>query len=199
VDRTHIIREVCALALSGKLDAARKQLSISYPVAIQSTSRGRWSQPSLLNIFLRDRFTDRYSGARLIFPGALRMLSLLMPAEFPYQRNWRQSETHPAFWELSPTIDHVVPIARGGPDHESNIVTTSMLRNAAKANWLLEELEWSLKPAPIAGEWDGMIGWFLAQWQADKRLQTNSALRQWHRAAIACALARRGGEHVQDN
>ncbi|MFF0818704.1 HNH endonuclease [Rhodococcus sp. NPDC003318] len=50
------------------------------------------------------------------------------------------SQTHFAYWELFPTIDHIVPVTRGGADDESNWVTTSMLRNSAKAHWTLDEL-----------------------------------------------------------
>jgi HNH endonuclease len=52
----------------------------------------------------------------------------------------------PAFWEVGATIDHVVPVTRGGADDESNWVTTSMARNSAKMNWTLEELGWTLHP-----------------------------------------------------
>ena len=66
-----------------------------------------------MTVFLRDRFTDRYFGQSLVFPGTLRALSILLPQQFPYQQNWKQSQTHPAYWELSPTIDHIVALARG--------------------------------------------------------------------------------------
>ena len=54
------------------------------------------------------------------------------------------SESHIVFWELFPPIDHVEPVARGGPDHCKNRVTTWMMRNSAKGNWTLEELGWQL-------------------------------------------------------
>ena len=68
------------------------------------------------------------------------------------------SETHMIYWELFPTVDHVVPIARGGGDDESNWVTTSMLHNSAKSNWKLEELGWQLLPAGDIEQWDGLLG-----------------------------------------
>ena len=55
-----------------------------------------------------------------MFPGALRLLIQLLPQQFPYPQNWKISSTHPAFWELFPTIDHIVPVARGGTDSEDN-------------------------------------------------------------------------------
>jgi hypothetical protein len=36
-----------------------------------------------MEVFLRDGFLDRYTGSRLIFPATLRMLSQLLPEEFP--------------------------------------------------------------------------------------------------------------------
>jgi hypothetical protein len=184
VDRADVIAQTCAFGQDRSFDAARDLILGQYPPSGRSTARGKWTEQSLLRIFVRDRFTDRYFGVRLIFPGTLRMLSLLMPAEFPYHPNWKQSETHPAFWELYPTVDHVVPLARGGRDDETNLVTTSMLRNGAKANWLLEELGWPTERAPVASNWDGMLSWFLSQWKANKQLHANSYLRQWHRAAV---------------
>ena len=184
MDRAEIIGEACALLEVGNLKAAREIIARQYPSPESSTHRDRWTPARLLHIFTRDRFTDRYFGVRLIFPGALRMLSLLMPEEFPYHPNWKQSETHPAFWELYPTIDHIIPIARGGADDVTNIVTTSMLRNGAKANWLLEELGWPVERAAVAGNWDGMLGWFLLQWKTNEALHENRYLRQWHRAAV---------------
>ena len=97
-----------------------------------------------LKIFFRDSFTDRYSGVRLINPAALRLLGELLPDEFSMHPNWKQSESHIGFWELFQTIDHVIPIARGGPDVEGNLITTSMLRSSAKGSALLYEIEWTL-------------------------------------------------------
>jgi hypothetical protein len=64
--------------------------------------------------------------------------------QFPFQTNWRTDACHFAFWELVPTLDHILPVSRGGTDDESNWATTSMLRNSAKANFTLDELGWSL-------------------------------------------------------
>jgi 5-methylcytosine-specific restriction endonuclease McrA len=136
-----------------------------------------------MRVFIRDGFTDRYSGTPLVFPGTLRAVSLLLPKEFPYQRNWRQSETHPAFWELYPTIDHIVPLARGGTDIEENVVTTSMLRNAAKANWLLEELGWPTSTAPVRENWDGLLSWFMLAYDRFEVIRDHPSTRTWYRAA----------------
>lgn len=100
----------------------------------------RYTELQSLEVFARDGFVDRYSGQRLVFPGILRLLSRLLPQEFPFHPNWKMAQTHRAYWELFPTIDHVLPVARGAADSEANWVTTSMLRNAAKANGKLQEV-----------------------------------------------------------
>jgi hypothetical protein len=97
--------------------------------------------------------------------------------------NWRTVACHFAFYELSPTIDHVLPVSRGGSDSEDNWVTTSMVRNSAKANFTLEELGWSLCPAGDMEEWDGLMGWFVAQGKTNPIIGSDAYLRQWLRVA----------------
>jgi 5-methylcytosine-specific restriction endonuclease McrA len=119
----------------------------------------------------------------------LRVLSLLLEEAFPYHRNWKQSETHPAFWELYPTIDHIVPVARGGADDESNIVTISMVRNSTKSNWLLDEVGWSAQLAPVVPEWDGLVRWFDQTSKAHDRLMNDKVIKQWRKALDNAGVA----------
>lgn len=177
-----LLQTVCSAIESGAGSRARDLLKefTPLPTAVPRTS---WSKGRLIDKFLSDGFTDRYSGEPLVFPGALRALSILMPAEFPYHPNWRQSQTHPAYWLLYPTVDHVIPLARGGLDSESNVVTTSMLRNGQKANWLLEELDWPTALAPPLQAWDGLLPWFIRMFELEAKLRESSVLRAWYRAA----------------
>jgi HNH endonuclease len=138
----------------------------------------------LTSIFIRDGFLDRYSGAKLVFPGALRLLSKLMPEDFPAHPNWKMTESHIVYWELFPTVDHVVPVARGGTDDESNWVTTSMLKNSAKSNWTLNELGWVLLPPGNYTAWDGLLGWFIRYVAKDVRSLDDLYVRRWHKAAL---------------
>ena len=71
------------------------------------------------------------------------------------------SECHLAYWQLFPTVDHIISVARGGAGEESNWVCTSQLRNSAKSNWLLEELGWQLHEPGDLKEWDGLLKWFI--------------------------------------
>jgi hypothetical protein len=96
-----------------------------------------------------------------VFPPVLRILSLVLRSEFPFHPNWKSDLTHPSYWELGATVEHLVPVTRGGVDDESDWVTTSMGRNSAKLNWTLSELGWTLHPLGIISDWDGLFGWFL--------------------------------------
>ena len=114
-------------------------------------------------------------------PGVLRLISLRLPDQFRFHEHWKSSESHPAYWQLSPTIDHIVPLARGGAHVSENFVTTSMLGNAANANWTLEELDWSLHPAGDLKKWDGLTGWLLAEVGRSSQWQNNRAVTKWAR------------------
>lgn len=110
---------------------------------------------------MRDGFIDRYTGTRLINPGVLRLVHVVLGNDFPAHPHGKLSETHLAFWELFPTVDHVVPISRGGRDDESNRVTASMLSNQAKDQWTVEDLGWKLHPPGAAAAWDGLSRWLV--------------------------------------
>jgi hypothetical protein len=94
------------------------------------------------------------------------------------------TETHPACWELFPTIDHVQPVARSGADNETNWVTTSMLRNATKENWTLEELGWSLLPAGTLTHWDGLMSLFMEFAVSTPAVLEDAYLQRWHTVAV---------------
>jgi 5-methylcytosine-specific restriction endonuclease McrA len=184
MDPAATIQSVCH-ALGGEGTAAASGiLRAEYPFVPLIRGSRRYTERQSLRVFTRDGFIDRYSGLRLVFPGVLRLLSRLLPREFPFHRNWKIAETHPAYWELFPTIDHVLPITRGGVDSEANWVTTSMLQNAAKANWTLTELGWSLRAPGSLGEWDGLTGFFMEFIDSEKSLLQDAYLRRWHGAVF---------------
>jgi hypothetical protein len=178
-----VIDLVCQALTLGDLEKASALAKAQYPFAPAMNVGRRYSAYQMTQIFQRDGFVDRYSGARLVFPGTLRLLSTLMPDEFPAHANWKMSESHSAYYELFPTLDHVVPVARGGSDDETNWVTTSMLRNSAKGNWTLDELGWALRP-PGGREWDGLMRWFLAHTERHPALAEAGYLRRWRAAAL---------------
>lgn len=170
---------VAAALLDGATERARTGAS-RLPLDTPSRVTRRSSPALLVEVARRDGFIDRYTGERLVFPGTLRAFSLLLPEKLPFHPNWAYGKCHPMYWELYPTLDHVVPIARGGADSVDNLVITSQRMNSAKAHWTLDELRWTLQP-PGDGTWDGMTGWFLAITTARPELLNTKALRDWHR------------------
>lgn len=179
------IENICRALSSAGVGEAEKILSSQYPFeAVQKRSR-QYTRNQQVRLFRRDGFIDRYSGDRLVFPGVLRLLSIIFPDKFPYHRNWKSDQTHSAFWELFPTVDHVTPIARGGLDEESNWVTASMMRNSAKSNWTLDQLGWELRPPGELSDWDGLKGWFIEYMAQNEQYQEDTYLASWHQALVS--------------
>ena len=109
---------------------------------------------------------------------------MLLPEEFPYHPHGKMTEGHIAYWELFPTIDHIVPIAIGGRDEPDNWATTSMLNNAVKSNWSLEQLRWSLYPAGDFNEWDGLTKLFVMLVENDELLLKDNYIKSWYNASL---------------
>lgn len=183
-DKADIIKSICDALSSGDIlgasDIARQQ----YPFSSQPTATRSFTEAQTLKVFVRDGFIDRYSGNHLLFPPVLRVLSFVLPSGFPFHRNWKMNETHQSYWELFPTLDHIIPVARGGADNDENIVSASMLRNSAKANWTLEELGWSLHPPGNMNQWDGMLAWFMEFIGKNKHITQEKYISQWYKAAL---------------
>ncbi|HEX2800480.1 MAG TPA: hypothetical protein VHN73_00295, partial [Phenylobacterium sp.] len=165
-------------------DTAAEILAAEYPFTPLENVGRRYTIAQSMRVFLRDGFTDRYTGKRLIFPGTLRLLSQLLPDQFPFHNNWKTDACHFGYYELFPTIDHLVPVSRGGADGEDNWVSTSMLKNAAKANFTIEELGWTLHPPGDPAIWDGLAGWFVRYLAIHPEEARTPYLRQWARVAV---------------
>lgn len=183
-DQSKTIERACQLIAEKDLSGASRVIATEYPFNPAQKSGRSYTPRTMTRIFARDGFIDRYRGNRLIFPAVLRLLSHYLSAEFPFHKNGKMTEGHVAYWELFPTIDHVVPVARGGVDSEENWVCCSMLTNSIKSNWTLEQLQWQLVPTGDLAEWDGMVGWFLRQVSADPVVLENAYIKRWHGAAL---------------
>jgi hypothetical protein len=160
-EKISALTEVSRILTDWRLRIRRVAYFGTYPFEPFGKGSRAVSKDQAIRIHMRDGFIDRYSGQPLVFQGSLRLMSELLPAAFPYHEHWKTDECHFAYWELAPTLDHVVPVSRGGGNSDENIVTTSAVRNAAKANFTLDELGWSLKPAGDYGKWDGLVSWFV--------------------------------------
>ena len=112
-DRAAVLQHVCALARDDR-NAAAEHLRAAYPFVPSRPKRLSFTKPQAMAVFARDGFVDRFSGDRLVNPGALRLLAFLFPEDFPYHAHGKRDESHTAFCELMPTVDHVIPLALGG-------------------------------------------------------------------------------------
>ena len=179
-----VIQRVCRAISDGKKDDARKIIRAEYKFTSFKNKGRKYDEIKKTKVFLRDGFIDRYSGDKLVYPPVLKILSNLFKKDFPYQKHWKMSETHIAWWELIPTVDHVEPVARGGADEEENWVCTSQLRNSAKSNWLLDELGWERKEKGDLEKWDGMMDWFMEYMKsANDEIKADKYIAKWHNAA----------------
>jgi 5-methylcytosine-specific restriction endonuclease McrA len=181
-DGTAVLADVCAADQVGEAVAI---LRSRFPFIPLPRVGRPLSLRQRIAVFARDGFVDRYSGKRLVFPGTMRLLTKLMPDEFPYHPNWKVDVCHFSFYELYPVVDHIFPLSRGGADVDTNMVSTCTLLNAAKSHSTLEELGWTLHPPGRLDEWDGLTRWFLSQAGRHPTVLDTAWLRQCNAAAQA--------------
>lgn len=201
--KADVLSEVCdALAVDDR-DSAKEKLREEYPFKPAETIARRYSIRKSMDLFLRDGFIDHYTGNRLVNPGVLRLLHVLLGDDFPADQNWKVSETHPAFWELFPTVDHVEPVSHGGDDDESNWVTASMLSNQAKNQWALDDLGWKRQPPGVVKGWDGLSRWLVNYLTANPTVLAKAPephrgyIRRWFNATKAALETNRNTEPGQ--
>lgn len=177
-----IIKKVCETLTEKSVIEAKEIIQTEYPFTPIVRNSRQYSNYQKTNVFLRDGFIDSYSGQKMVFPPVLRLLSNLMPIEFPFHNNWKMSECHFAYWQLLPTIDHIIPVSRDGEDNESNWVCTSQLRNSIKSSWLLEEVGWQLHEPGNLKEWDGLLNWFMLYVDIHPEILEDKYIQSWHNA-----------------
>ena len=182
--KSDVIQRVCRAISDGKKADAREIIRAKYKFTSFKNKGRNYKEVKKTELFRRDRFIDRYSGDKLVYPPVLKILSKLMPHEFPYQKHWKMSNTHIAWWELIPTIDHQIPVSRGGEDKKENWVCTSQLRNSAKSNWTLEELGWESHDSGDNKNWDGMMAWFMDYISKNEYVLEDAYIAKWHEAAL---------------
>ena len=187
-DKSFVLLEVCGALTRNAIDEAASLAKRDYPFAPEPTTVRNYGPVESTRLFMRDGFIDRYTGERLIFPPVLRVLSSVLPTEFPYHPNWKTDVTHPSYWEVGASVDHLIPVTRGGADDDSNWMTTSMARNFAKMNWTLQELGWTLHPPGDIHNWDGLLGWFLEYTAKHSQIFNSRYFRSWHRAATTASI-----------
>jgi len=184
MDKGLFVKEICDLLINDKKQEGIDLAKSKYPFEQRKTNGRNYTKTQMCKIFLRDGFIDRYSGERLLFPGLIKILTIEFPQIFKYHKHWKMSETHMIYWELFPTIDHIIPVARDGKDNEDNWVTTSMAHNSAKANWTLEEIGWSLKMSGELKNWDGLINYFLDLTNKNPEYEEDNYIQSWKSALL---------------
>ncbi|MBQ8783374.1 MAG: HNH endonuclease [Clostridia bacterium] len=179
-DKSEIIFDVAQMLLQNNEERAKAIIVESYPHRVFETEKRTYSIIQKMEQFMRDGFIDRYTGQKLVNPGILKVLSVYFPDEFPFHPHWKMTETHIAYWELIPTIDHIYPIAKGGQDNKNNWVTTSMKNNSIKSNYTIDEIHWNLYPQGDIKNWDGLTDVFLNLVDNNKILLDDKYIKTWY-------------------
>lgn len=179
-EKSDIIEDIAKMLLTNNNEAAKKIIVNQYPHKAVKVEKRKYTMAEKLEQFLSDGFIDRYTGKRLINPGMLKVISTYFPDEFPFHPHWKMTQTHIAFWELIPTIDHIYPIAKGGHDDKENRVTTSMKNNSIKSNYTIDEINWNLYPKGNLADWDGLTSLFVEIVNKDKELLKDNYIKNWY-------------------
>jgi 5-methylcytosine-specific restriction endonuclease McrA len=136
------------------MSAAGVKRENSIPVA-QRAKRCSLTPKVKTTTFERDQYTCRFCGTKTIDLEVLKALSRYFPAEFPYDSAWKHGVSSLVYWTHSTSLEHVLPIARGGLDDISNYATTCYACNDARGDLLLEEIGWKDRlSSPVS--WDGL-------------------------------------------
>ena len=182
VGKIEVIKSICTNLNQGNLNECREIIKNKYPFEYIETEKRSYTKRKLVKTFIRDGFIDRYSGDKLVFPGAMMILSKKFPKEMPYHQHGKMEQCHMMWWELYPTIDHIVPVTRGGTNEDENLVCTSMVRNSQKGHYTLEELGWELYPPGDIEKWDGMSKWFVEYVDKNNELLEVNYIKAWYNA-----------------
>jgi len=184
INKALIIKHLCGLLMDDKKQDCIDFAIDNYPFIDNLIQKRQYSKYQMCKVFLRDGFIDRYSGNKLLFPGLIKILTIEFPDIFKYHRNWKMSDTHMIYWDLFPTVDHLIPIARGGQDNESNWITTSMLRNSAKSNWTIEEIGWTLYDKGQLDNWNGLINYFIDLTNKNHDYEKDNYVSDWEKGLL---------------
>ena len=185
-EKGDIISNIVEFLIDNNKSSAKSIILNEYPHKIYSVEKRTYTVSEKMEQFMRDGFIDRYTGEKLLNPGILKVLSTYFPDEFPFHPHWKMTETHIAYWELIPTLDHIYPIAKGGQDDKSNWVTTSMKNNSIKSNYTIDEIHWSLHPQGNITEWDGLSKSFMNLIDSNKELLKDNYIKIWYTVTKSC-------------
>lgn len=156
---------VQALASGNKKQAAFALSAIAYRRR-DIERRPPLSRELQARVFVRDKFSCRYCGGRLILTAIMELVSVVFPDAFPFHPNWKGGHTHPAVLSRSAVVDHIEPGSVGGDWlAENNLVTACWPCNSRKSDISLARLGWELRPIPPAS-WDGLTSHYRSLWES---------------------------------
>ncbi len=179
-DKSDIISNIIEMLIDNNKSSAKSMIINEYPHKVCSVEKRTYTVSEKMEQFIKDGFIDRYTGEKLLNPGILKVLSTYFPDDFPFHPHWKMTETHIAYWELIPTLDHVYPIAKGGQDDKDNWVTTSMKNNSIKSNYTMDEIRWNLYPQGDIKDWDGLSKSFINLIDANQELLKDNYIKTWY-------------------
>jgi hypothetical protein len=110
MEKAFLIKMICELLLNDKKQDCIDFAEENYPFIGSKPQKRQYSKYQMCKVFLRDGFIDRYSGDKLLFPGLIKILTVEFPDIFKYHKNWKISDTHMIYWDLCPTIDHLIQL-----------------------------------------------------------------------------------------
>lgn len=168
--------------------------SIKHAPAVRETIGGdsaqgtrSFSATRTAQVLVRDSFTCRYCGGRIVPRRVLVALSSLYPAEVPYYAHYKLGTVHRVYWTLAAEADHLHAGARGGSWRDVvNHVTACVYCNTRKGRRLLEELGWRLQPVRTT-TWDGLTSSYDEIWRI-----AGQPVPEYHRPFIAALERARG-------
>lgn len=185
MEESEILKNIAELIFANKKEDAEMFLKKEYSHKCVEKEKHSYSAIDKMKQFVRDGFIDRYNGKRLVNPGILKVITYYFPDDFPYDPHWKMSRTHKAYWNLIPTIDHIIPTARGGADVPENWATTSMKNNSIKSNYSLDEIGWKIHPKGDLSEWDGLTTLFIKLVENNTELCNDSYIYNWYKMSKA--------------
>lgn len=135
------------------------------------------SKHDQLTVFYRDDWMCRYCGEAVFFAQALKLLDSLNPNHGYYHPNGKSGAILPLFQWRWASVDHVVPVTKGGQNRLDNYVTSCRQCNLRLSN----DTENRPSPNPKRRKdqslrWDGLAGIYYELGPDDSWKQ---ALRYW--------------------
>jgi len=138
------------------------RLGVPLPMGDSAAGRSRPKRPGAeieREVFASDGWRCRWCSTPVIARRALRRMHLVFPVAFP--RDATDRGRHGLILAASASLDHVLPLSRGGTNDRENLVTACWPCQFARNDWKLEELGLAdpRERAPRPDDWDG-VAWF---------------------------------------